>query len=910
MMRTNRQDGGRPFESGAPGVKDTVLGHYRILELLGKGGMGEVYVGEDTRLGRRVAVKILSRELGLSPDQRERFEREARAVAALNHPNIVTIHSVEEADGVPFLTLELLEGRTLDSAIPQDGMPVDRLLACAIPLADAVGAAHQRGITHRDLKPANVMLTTDGRIKVLDFGLAKLKEDASAASAALPTQELTGEGRIVGTVAYMSPEQAEAKPVDTRSDVFSLGVMLFEMATGQRPFKGDTQVSLLSSILKDTPSSITDVKATLPRDLARIVKRCLNKDPEDRYQTAKDLRNDLRLLKDDLASGEAAAIQPGMHAGAPRATKAPPSRTPIVAGALVVLALIAAGVYWRTRLPAGSNTAFASVPFGSVGLTRLTTTGTTGLAVISDDGRYVAYVVTEEGKSGVWLRQVATSSNVQIVPPAEVRFLGLSFSADGNHVYYAIAPVGEVFASLYQVPVLGGGVRRVMDDVDGTVTFEPGGKRLAFGRRVPKLRQTTLVVVDVNGTNEKTIASRQAPNSFNLQSVAWSPDGRVIAIPAVRSETLQTDVVLVDVESGKEMTVGRHPWRDVTHVAWLPDGRSLLINAQDAEGESTNQIWLISVPGGDVRRITNDLSTYTGLSVTADGKTILSVRNELRARIWTTDGLGGGAREPTSGPAADDGVRGIAWTPDARLVYASASAGNSDIWIMNADGRNRVQLTFDRAHDTLPDVTPDGRRIVFVSERGGVRGLWVMGIDGGEQHRLGTAPIGARPTLSPDGKWVYYTETGAAGKNFRISIDGGDAVPIVVPDSADTRIVPESFHEPIVSPDGKMIAGHYRDQEQRGERIAVVYVNGSPAKLFPTVRIPVRWSADGKSLLYLMQRGGASNLWRQPIDGGPTVQVTRFADATMFEGAGSTSLNRWAIVRGDTSRDVVLISSR
>ena len=281
------------------------LGQYRILEPLGKGGMGEVFLAEDTRLQRRVALKILAPDLAADPDRRQRFEREARAAAALNHPNIVTIHSVEEIDGMPFLTLELIEGQTLGAVIPAGGLPLDELLTLAIPLADAVGAAHQRGITHRDLKPANVMVTTDGRLKVLDFGLAKLREDlANAMASALPTQEMTGEGRILGTVAYMSPEQAEGAPVDPRTDVFALGVLLHEMATGERPFKGDTQMSVLSAIIKDTPASVSDLKHDLPRELARIIKHCLAKDPEDRYQTAKDLRNDLRALKEDLASGE------------------------------------------------------------------------------------------------------------------------------------------------------------------------------------------------------------------------------------------------------------------------------------------------------------------------------------------------------------------------------------------------------------------------------------------------------------------------------------------------------------------------------------------------------------------------------------------------------------------------------
>src|SRR5215210_1809424 len=285
----------------------TQLAHYRIERLLGSGGMGEVYLAHDTKLGRQVALKVLSAQLASDPDRRERFEREARAAAALNHPNIVTIHSVEEADGVHFLTLEVVDGETLADKIVPGGMPLDRVLTLAIPLADAVGAAHQRGITHRDLKPANVMITSDGRVKVLDFGLAKVKEEVRAAEdAMMPTAVagLTGEGRIVGTVAYMSPEQAEGKTVDQRSDVFSLGIILYEMATGVRPFAGETPMSVLSAIMKDTPKGISEVRQGVPRELSKIVNRCLAKDVEDRYQSAKDLRNDLRALKNELTSGE------------------------------------------------------------------------------------------------------------------------------------------------------------------------------------------------------------------------------------------------------------------------------------------------------------------------------------------------------------------------------------------------------------------------------------------------------------------------------------------------------------------------------------------------------------------------------------------------------------------------------
>ena len=354
----------------------TQLGHYRIERLLGSGGMGEVYVADDLKLGRRVALKILSTELTGDPNRRERFEREARAAAALNHPNIVTIHSVEEVDGIPFLTLELLDGKTLNEIIPAQGLPLDRLLTLAIPLTDAVGAAHQAGITHRDLKPANVMITADGRVKVLDFGLAKVREEAQAnAETLMPTAALTGEGRIVGTVMYMSPEQAEGKPVDQRSDVFSLGIILYEMATGVRPFAGDTQMSILSAIMKDTPKPITEARVGLPRELSKIVSRCLAKDPEDRYQAAKDLRNDLRALKNELTSGEIVPLTASGVAAAPPVPRAPTrSRVfVLVVVATLVVAAVVGGFLWSNRTV--NSTTSAARPFDSINLSRLTTIG-------------------------------------------------------------------------------------------------------------------------------------------------------------------------------------------------------------------------------------------------------------------------------------------------------------------------------------------------------------------------------------------------------------------------------------------------------------------------------------------------------------------------------------------------------
>lgn len=299
----------------------TRLGPYRILEPLGAGGMGEVWLADDTRLGRKVAVKILAADLADDPDRRARFEREAKAIAALEHPNIVTVYGIEQIDDVHLIAMQLVDGEPLGELVPRDGMPMGRFFDLAIAMADAIAAAHERGVTHRDLKPSNVMVGSDGRPLILDFGLAKFSSvdptlDSDTGEA---TRHLTEEGTVLGTVSYMSPEQAEGRSVDTRSDIFSFGVMLYEMATGQQPFKGDTRISVITAIMRDTPEPVTALNHTLPRHLARIVRHCLEKDPERRYQSAKDLRNDLEDLRRELDSD-------GMVVATQRATGQAPAR--------------------------------------------------------------------------------------------------------------------------------------------------------------------------------------------------------------------------------------------------------------------------------------------------------------------------------------------------------------------------------------------------------------------------------------------------------------------------------------------------------------------------------------------------------------------------------------------------------
>jgi eukaryotic-like serine/threonine-protein kinase len=767
------------------------------------------------------------------------------------------------------------------------------------------------------------MLTNDGRVKVLDFGLAKLRDEPQFGGEQTvgPTRALTGEGRILGTVAYMSPEQAEGKPVDQRSDVFSLGVMLYEMASGERPFTGDTAMSILTSIMRDTPRSIAELKRDVPADFARIVRRCLAKDPEDRYQTAKDLRNDLRGLREDLNSGERASVassssSAGMARPVSSAAAAPAKssgRRWLIAGAALIVILAAAFAAWRyggsREIPAVTQ---KIDPFTSIVLTRLTTTGTAGLAALSQDARYVAHVITDDRGSSIWLRQVATSSNVQIVPPEDGRMAGIAFSPSGDYVNYVLYPKGENYASLRQVPVLGGGVRKLADDIDTAPTFSPDGKRLAFFRGLPN-QGSLMMVANVDGGDLHQLAVRNLPRGFqlNLQTLSWSPDGKMIAAAGFDNSKLAGEIVIVDAASGEEHVLPSGQWRAITALAWTPDGRGLLLTAQEAGGESIGQVWFVPYPTGPVRKITNDLSTYSGMTVSADGRSLVTVRAEQRAAVWLVTVDGSDAR-PLPGAGADDGVQGIAFAPDGRIVYTSTSAGNSDIWIMNADGSNRVQLTSSKSDDVLPAVTADGRFIIFVSEREGKRALWRMDTSGSSQTRLSDETVNRSnfgPGITADSRWVFFTND--KGINLKVDVDGHSLGPVFAAGSGDGQTQKATaVHDVLPMPDGTTLTGHYIDPTARAERLAVVPIaDPAAARLLPAVRNNgLSW--DGRSLIYWDTTRGVGNVWRQAISGGNPVQLTHFDSSVVFRHALAPDQKHIALVRGSTISDVILLTDR
>ncbi|MFQ5670168.1 MAG: protein kinase [Acidobacteriota bacterium] len=861
--------------------------------------MGEVYLADDTRLHRQVALKILPREMAGDPERRARFQREARVIAALNHPNIVTIHSVEESGSVHFMTMERIRGQPLTRLIGRNGLPLDRLFELALPLTEAVAAAHRQGTTHRDLKPDNIMVGENSRVKVLDFGLARLQQESSAAGGAgthLETVSATQEGRVLGTVAYMSPEQAEGKPVDPRSDVFSLGVILFEMATGQRPFTGATPISTISSILRDAPPSISQLNRTLPRHLGRIVKRCLAKDPDRRYQSALGLRNDLLELKEEHDSGELAA------GALPGGARAPARRRWAVPAFLLGGGIILATAWGLLRLGTPGEAAGTGRPTASLRMTYLTRTGTSTAAAISPDGKYMVYVARgSDQRRSLRVRQIATRSDRELLPPAEVDFEQPVFSPDGNYVYYTSGKRGEPRSDLFQIPSLGGTPHRLIENVDSAVSLEPGGERLVFRRGDNLTGDSSIILASLDGSREQVLATSRAPRLFTGDP-AWSPSGAYIATPFFAfTPKIHAGIVAIPSSGGTEQPVTRKDWFEVDDLAWLPDSSGLLAVANDRSFGSENQIWMFPFSGGTAHPLTSDLNSYDGLSLTADGASLVTTQGRVTSSLWLADGRGREApRAFLPEGESRAGLGGLHWTPGGRLVYGSHATDNWALWMADPSGGEPVRIARGDHPEVFPSVTPDGRRVVFMSETGGTVNLWIMDLDGGGRRQLTHGDLDGEPRCTPDGREVVYMSLAKGIQTlWKVPLEGGSAVPI--------SPVPVLDYD--LSPDGARLLVLLRDPETERLSFGLLPMDGGkpvPLAGFSPTQF-VRWAPDGAALTYIETREGVDNIWRRSLEGGEPVQLTRFTDLEIAGFAWSRDGGRLAVARVRQTSDIILI---
>lgn len=912
----------------APGQR---ISHYEILDSIGEGGMGEVYVARDTKLGRRVALKILPEYFTHDRDRLRRFNQEARASSVLSHPNICVIHEVGQSEaGQPFIAMEYIEGLTLRHRMDEGPLALTEVLDIAGQIAEALTVAHDAGIVHRDIKPENIMLRRDGYVKVLDFGLAKLTEKARGYSSETATtlMRTSTPGLVMGTVAYMSPEQARGVPVDSRTDIWSLGVVIYEMLSGQPPFRGETPTDVVIAIVEKDQQPLGEFVSDTPPELERIVKKTLRKDRDERYQFIKELAIDLRALRREVQSEEEASRAMPQRTAAPTKkrydTKEVDARKTIIErpgtpsfgrytrvaflGLLVIL--VGAIAFLGYKLFSRNKSTISPQHFARINVTKLTTNGNAVYAAISRDGKYVAYVMSEAGQQSLWLRQVAVDSNIRLVPSREGRYLGIAFSPDGNYIYYGYVGAGaDDRPELYRVPVLAMGATATrMSLYNGPPSASHDGKRVAFFHYDQTQQADTLVVADSDGSNERTLTTRKWPSRFGWSWNAtplWSSNDRRLSCVLVESDAnFLVQLYDIDVADGAEHTIPLTGQRFelVDDVGLLPDGSGVILTAK-AQGASFFQLWELS-RDGSAKQITNDLSDHLGLSMTGDATTLLTIQRQVLSNIWSAPkGDGAHATQLTSGVGR---YFDVAWTNDGKILYASDASGSANVYEMEPDGSKQKILT-DAGRNYAPAVSRDGRYIVFHSNRSGRFQIWRTDRDGSNPKQLTNLEQECNwPQFSTDGRWVIFQHFDApeAGSLWRVPVDGGK--PEKITDGIAIR--------PAVSPDGKWIGCWVREKNEGRVRLGLIpSTGGAPVKLFdvaPSVQVSwdvvIRWNADSTALSYVDRRSGVGNVWLQPIAGGSPLEASNFKDSWIFSFDWSPD-NRLLASRGVETNDVVLL---
>jgi len=875
-----------------------MVGPYCIEALAGEGAMGRVYRATDARLDRPVALKVLPDELVEDPDHLARFEREAKAASALNHPNIVTVYEVGEQvvsasvgpggvreRRVPFIAMEFVEGKSLREILSAGPLSIKKALDVAVQTAEALMRAHEAGIIHRDLKPDNLMVRADGYVKILDFGLARVTQPGKSSMA----RTLDGEYFVVGTASYMSPEQARGRPVDGRSDIFSFGIVLYETLAGRTPFAGDSAVDVLSAMLHEEPRPLADAAPHVPRDLARTIERCLSKDPDERFQSMRDLSLELKAIRRDFDSGLISsstrrAIEP------PRPPRA--RRRAVAAGVLAAAILAAAIAARRATAPA------------PIRVVRLTTTGNASAAAISPDGARVAWI--EDGTSRRLLLRDLRGSSALVVDTAGLSPSYPAFSADGLSLYFSAADPGAESA-IFRVDALGGSSRKLLAGLRPKPS--PDGRRLAFVRDRPGAHPSyDLCVSGDDGEQARCVFV--APDPDALLSYAWTPDSRTLRLALGSGQTSQSRLGVFDPATGKmEFSDDR---RDalplmVSGFAVDPASGGLLVTGSPIYGRGGE---LSKLEDGALRAITSGVSDYRGLSVDAAGTVAVTANYRENSNIDLVTLTGDPAADTRSVRALtedDEGDYRPMWSPDgSRIAFTSTRTGYRSIWVMNADGTGARELTPLKADYGWPAWSPDGRSVVYASNRTGNHEIYLQSIDGGPPRRLTVSRVfNGQASFTPDGRGLFFESADRSGNPILKRADLA---------SGRTEVVANADDEfPTVSPDGQLVA--VTSEPEYDEEVPLYVLRAADGSRVFETRIfssghLVTWTPDSGSIVAVVREKDrpGQNVFRIPLDGSPPVRLTAFPETWRLYGCAiDPAGKRLLVVRVQDNSDVVAI---